>query len=625
MLTLEQLPPPPEGTILIGLASELTPPRAGWGGVYVTSPYGNWLRIEQVRAMVDAYYVAAPPDHPAALANPLSVTYHNPAVTTPLYRPLPEDVSPPPENFIILGWGDLLSNPNENAREEGYFFDGGQWLGPHQMLFPDSSFVFACPVNGHTHLAHSEMAAFYNQSLQSEGVAEPIAFGVRQWLLSIGGTPVESWEALLEIASNLTSGNLGETDQRQLVNDLWKALEYDNPEERIELWIDREPILLAQVDFHRVAESHGVSIPQIAESSTSIADLIIKSTAGVLLRGGLSNHFNYLEDGQLVVNTANPPTLDQGYEVIRRTLEIKETGQKLDNYSAWTLGMLGDQLERFFGDRFDPSMVMEATGKAYNTYITSVNVYKALWGNRRNLSFTHHKEAFYAKLEDPSHKDWILDTSNEMRLSVAQQRKLTSYVRLYGIDPLSEDMPENPEELMERLEVKSVNKNYMFFLRSENKWFSYRGPFEHIPNGADPIINADTRAKLTRDGTPEAMEVWTPVGIAMPYVRGHAAIQEAARSEAIAAETLDAVLDDVAEFMEEVAVTQEALPETPLILIADEFNALANEFPRVLESDATALMMGDNRATTHENTEPPYTIEELEESAAEARITDDLI
>ena len=338
--------------------------------------------------------------------------------------------------------------------------------------------------------------------------------------------------ASLSELENLCSHLISKPENLTPLTDcLWRALEYDDPESRIQDWASKEPVLL-MVDFIPDKSEAAVLIPTIAESSKTIGEIITTAAAGVLLRGGLSNHFSYTEDGRLVINPASPPSLEQACEILRRTLEVRETGQKLDNYSAWTLGMLMDECERFFGDDFDPSLVMEATGRCYNTAITSLKVYRELWANRRNLSFTHHKEALYAKVS-PEDTTFILDTADRLRLSVAQQRKLTSFVRIYGSSSFAEDPPDDAEALMERLEVKSVNKNYLFFLRSENKWFKYRGPFEHIPNGASPIINADTRAMLDASGQPTEMADWKPVGVEIPYTRGHSAVIEAHRAEAL--------------------------------------------------------------------------------------------
>ncbi len=188
-------------------------------------------------------------------------------------------------------------------------------------------------------------------------------------------------------------------------------------------------------------------------------------------------------------------------------------------------------MERLYGDAFDITQVMDQTSKSYNTYITAVGTYRACWANRKKLTYTHHKEAFYSKL-DVDQRNWVLDTSERLGLTVLAQRKLISHVRHYGTEGLQENMPADGGELLERVEVRGVNKNYMFFLPVENKWFTYRGPFEHIPNGADPILNADTRAKLARDGTPEVLSAWIPAGVEVPVLRGHSATIEAQIEEA---------------------------------------------------------------------------------------------
>ena len=329
-------------------------------------------------------------------------------------------------------------------------------------------------------------------------------------------------EPLLQDASSLSHAS----------DDIWTSLEYDDPEARIDQWIDIEPTLMAVIEFSPLSEQGGVDITAISESTQSVSSIIIKATAGALLRGGLSNHFHYRESGELVINTQNPPSLEQAYEILGRTLEIKATGQKIDNYSAWTIGMLGDELERYYEGRFDPSVVMAQTGKAYNTYITSLGVYRACWANRRqNLSFTHHKEAYYAKIA-PELKEKALDICSRHNLSVGQLRKILSHMRVYGEESLDEmETAESADDVLDRLSVRTVSKNYLFFLPSRNKWFQYRGPYEMIPNGATPILNADTRA-IIREGESTPLESYSPPGVEMPALRGHAAAIETEAAEA---------------------------------------------------------------------------------------------
>lgn len=353
--------------------------------------------------------------------------------------------------------------------------------------------------------------------------------GIPLHSLSYHGTPIANIAEFMNIAEKAL---IEQRNLNPLTNAVMLALTQVDPEPTIDEWVDKEPVLMGGIDFHPVKHSAAiVNVEDVATSDRPISEIITRAAAGVLLRGGLSAHFQYTEAGELLVNPENPPSIEQGYEIVKRTLEIRETALKLENYSAWTLGMLADQMERLFGDDFDPSQIMAQTSRAYNTYITSLSVYRSMWNERRaGLSFTHHKEAFYAKVE-PEDKEFILDLSNELKLSVADQRKLTSYIRVHGSSKFQEDRPDSAQSLLEQVETRSVNRNFIFQLAG--RWYEYRGPFEHIPNGANPIINADTRATMTREGTPEKMEAWTPVGVEVPYERGHAATRTANREAAL--------------------------------------------------------------------------------------------
>ena len=390
----------------------------------------------------------------------------------------------------------------------------------------------------------------YRQLLVAQAQPPPPPLGPRLWTLLLNGTPVASQEELVELVKPLASM---EDRASSIAEALWKSLHARDPEASIAELALYEPVML-MVEFEPLATVAQTIVPAVVQSDKDVSTIIVAAAAGVLLRGGLSDHFQYEESGRLVINPDNPPTLEQSLEMLRRTLEMKETSDKLENYSAWTLGMLGDQFESLHGDAYDPSLVMEATGKSYNTYITALTVYRARWADRRHLSFTHHKEVHYAKIDSEESKLWLLDTSEKLRLSVAQQRKLISFVRIYGHEQLDAEINEDtvPEDLMERLEVKSVNRNFLFYLRSEQRWFEYRGPFEHIPNGAHPILNTDTKCMLSRDGTPEKLQTWVPVGIEVPRPRGHAA-----RNARMAAETMQAEMAEV-----EATQVPEASPPT---------------------------------------------------------------
>jgi hypothetical protein len=349
------------------------------------------------------------------------------------------------------------------------------------------------------------------QPIQAEA---PVQRAVRQWDILIGNEPTEPSGLVEDLLPFLEDA----TNAAQLAADLDEASRRSDPEVSIEHWIDVEPSVMAMIEFVPLANSGGVDIQAIAESNAAISDVIIKAAAGVMLRGGLSDHFRYLEDGTLVIDPSSPPSLDQAYEMLKRTLETKETASKLENYSAWMLGMIADQFEGFFQDRFDPSIIMAQTSRAYNTYICSLKTFRAWWNDRREgLTFTHHREVEYAKHLDHETGGAVLDLSQKFGLTVLQQRKLISYAKRFDIAALEAEMAEagqdGVDDLMERIDIRAVNKRYLFFLRTANRWYEYKGPFENIPNGASPIINVDSRQLMAQDGRATKPDEWVPVGV----------------------------------------------------------------------------------------------------------------
>jgi len=275
--------------------------------------------------------------------------------------------------------------------------------------------------------------------------------------------------------------------------------------------------------------NEGTAAPQIAS-------IIVRAAAGTLMMGGMSNHFQVTEDRRIILNAENPPTLAQGYEMIRRTLTLKDTGAKLENFSSWTMGALLDEMDRFFGDDFDMTEAMGQIDRAYNTAVCALGVYRAFPARPWDLSYTHYREAWFAKfpaaednLEEQNRlKSFVLAESERLGLTVNQQRKVISFVRAYGTEALAEAPAEDLDALMRRLEIRAVNRNFIFQLRDQ--WYSYRGPFENIPNGAINILNSDTRQLMGATGTPVNLDVWTPVGAPIANPNG----QLAARENAIA-------------------------------------------------------------------------------------------
>lgn len=145
----------------------------------------------------------------------------------------------------------------------------------------------------------------------------------------------------------------------------------------------------------------------------------------------ISEHFVIRDGGQATLRQDNLPTLEQAYKVIDRIFVARDTTQKIDDYSTWLLGSITAELENHFGNQFDVSQVMEISDKAYNTIVTAVSVFKEYNGRKFNLSFSHHKEAFYSKI-DKEDKDLILKKAEEIGLSAKNVRSLASICKKMG-------------------------------------------------------------------------------------------------------------------------------------------------------------------------------------------------
>lgn len=330
------------------------------------------------------------------------------------------------------------------------------------------------------------------------------------WIVSVNGAPISSQAELKEHASEFIENPEHLED---FCEKYWEAcFQTKDPNATTFHLIDEEPLLATMISFIKAGKQIGMELTETADPVKSITEIVATAAAGAMLRGGLSDHFIYTTDGALVINTDNPPTLEKGYEMVRRVMEMESAGDRLKNYSAWTLGMIADQLELWFGDSFDPTEVMQMTKKAYNTYITSLNVFREYWLNRDNrLTFTHYKETHYSKLK-PDEKNFVLETSARLAMTTLQQRKLKSYVRVYGTEALEQNPPQTWEDLEERIANLQSNRKYVFFLATERQWFEYQGPFQAIPNGAHPIIDLGNGHMLNQAGNNRRLALWNPDG-----------------------------------------------------------------------------------------------------------------
>ena len=387
------------------------------------------------------------------------------------------------------------------------------------------------------------------------------------WILLLAGTPINSFEELQKAANE---EKLWEKEEKNdILNVIWDARFSVDPEAKVSELVEIEPFLLYAVDFKRNEKEDGLDAIAFANSGKSISDIIVKATAGILLNGDLSKHFTYLENGEIIIDPDNPPSIDDGNELIRRILTIKDTGKKIENYSSWTLGMVSDLLENYFGNVYDPTMVMEATGVAYNTYSTSLNVFRNCWHTRRpNLTFTHHKEVFYASIDDDK-KELCLDLAEKLCLNVALLRKLLSYIRHYGDESIIVEQIESADDLMDIINVRSANKNFMFFIPSENKWYKFRGEYEMIPRNATTVINMENKTVVKEEG-PEPIEDWGGANLSGTTQDGapRRRARRRTRREIMRDQLLQEEVREAQMIEEEEAIELEAMP------IIDEMNQI---------------------------------------------------
>jgi hypothetical protein len=199
--------------------------------------------------------------------------------------------------------------------------------------------------------------------------------------------------------------------------------------------------------------------------------------------------------------------------------------------------MISDMLETHFGENFDATVVMGATGATYNNYITSLTVFREWWVRRRpELSYTHHKEVHYATINDDQ-KELVLDTCVKLRLPISAMRKLISFIRIYGDEGHGIEESENIADLLDRITVRSTNRNFFFFMPNENRWYHYRGPYDAIPPIARHILNADTRT-LVSDGNPAALAEWTPATTPTPTPRAQVMTTEVIEVEVVSTQEI---------------------------------------------------------------------------------------
>lgn len=347
----------------------------------------------------------------------------------------------------------------------------------------------------------------------------------------ISGKAIDEEQILKVLIENSEIDN--PTDFKKMAKTLWncqfeKELSKNNEEETIiDILADQCPEFFVEVEIIEIENPEAIILIQEEreKSDKAIGEIIAKAASMILVDENFTLHFEYKPDGRIAIKTDNPPSIDEAHSIIGKLFDIKKTSDQLENFSLWTLGMMVDEFQTFYGDDFDPTTICEATKRNWNTISTSLGTYRMFWGRKRNLSFTHHKEITYAKIEDDE-KEGILDLSEKFEMSVGEQRKIVSFVRRTK-DIGSLLKCETKAEVEKIIEGRSDTRTFVFRLRE--RWFVHHGVLEEIPATAHPIIDTKTK-RIRENGEMVGIEEWeTPE------------IQETTHETPIEAEVVDIV------------------------------------------------------------------------------------
>lgn len=232
-------------------------------------------------------------------------------------------------------------------------------------------------------------------------------------------------------------------------------------------------------------------------------DVVDRAAFGLM--GAMTGDGTFLitEDGICTINPKNPPELSHAYQVVANVLKLRELGGVIDDRSTWMLGSICSELRAFFGESFDPSQVCELTEVSYNTVYTAEKVYEHFKGKRKKLSFSHHKEAFFQKIDDDS-KDLVLAKAETYGLGAKQIRALCCVVKTMEDDQVIRNI-RSKGQAEDLIEAHKENK-VTYIVLNEDEWWRINGNASSIPTGRLVI---DTKNLTVRKDNGEPVEIQT--------------------------------------------------------------------------------------------------------------------
>jgi hypothetical protein len=213
----------------------------------------------------------------------------------------------------------------------------------------------------------------------------------------------------------------------------------------------------------------------------------VVDNAAFALMGAMTsdNSFIITPDGTCTINPANPPTLAHGYLVVAKVMQLYKLGKKVDEGATWMLGTIISSMRAYHGESFDPSQIAEMTEKSYNTIYTAEKVSDAYppekRRGRKNLTFSHYKEAFFQDIPEES-KDLVLAKCETYGLGSKFVRDLSSVIRKMDDDTTVRNI-RSVQQAKDLIKACNGIKVKYYILNEHNEWYAVMGTTAAIPTG----------------------------------------------------------------------------------------------------------------------------------------------
>lgn len=222
----------------------------------------------------------------------------------------------------------------------------------------------------------------------------------------------------------------------------------------------------------------------------AVQDEVVEGATNALIQAMTmgEGHFIITPDGHCTINRESPPTLTHAYQTVEASLKLDQLGEKVTDAAAWLQGDLIMELEDFFGEEFSVSQVCDINSAAYNTLATRLSVCKAFKGKRYKLPFTHHKEAFHAKISsDPeTNRDYqklILHKAETYDLSAKNIRSLCSIAKTME-DDTTIRLIRSTQQARDLIDAyKQARVSYVVF--TEGTWIRVTGLGDKLPMASE--------------------------------------------------------------------------------------------------------------------------------------------